>query len=59
MEKLFKEILNNLVDRYKKGKNVLGIMLTGSLARNRFDRYSDIDIYILLGKKKKISRKRV
>jgi predicted nucleotidyltransferase len=31
-------------------------MLFGSAVRNKFDKYSDVDIYILLNKKKKFSR---
>jgi len=45
-----------VVKKYKQDKNVLGILLFGSVARNKFDNYSDIDIYILLDKKGKFSR---
>ncbi len=34
----------------------MGILLFGSVARNKFDQYSDIDIYILLNKKGGFSR---
>lgn len=45
-----------MVGQYKQDKNVLGILLFGSVARNKFDRYSDIDILILLKKKSDYSR---
>ena len=56
MEKFIKKICNDLVEQYKQDKNVLGILLFGSAARNKFDKYSDIDIYVLLDKKGKFSR---
>ena len=56
MEKFIQKICNDLVEQYKQDKNVLGILLFGSAARNKFDKYSDIDIYVLLDKKGKFSR---
>ncbi|TSC96457.1 MAG: hypothetical protein Athens071426_490 [Parcubacteria group bacterium Athens0714_26] len=56
MDNLIQRITSDLVIKYKKDKNVFGVMLFGSAARGGFDKYSDVDIYILLGKKKKISR---
>lgn len=56
MENIIKKICEELVTEYKKNKNVLGIVLFGSATRNKFDRYSDIDIYILLKKKGAYSR---
>jgi predicted nucleotidyltransferase len=56
MNKLIQEICNDVVEQYKKNQNVLGIMLFGSVAKNKFDQYSDVDIYILLNKKDKFSR---
>jgi len=56
MEKFIQKIYNDIVEHYKQDKNVLGILLFGSAARNKFDRYSDVDIYILLNKKSKFSR---
>ena len=56
MEKLIQKICRDVVKKYKHDKNVLGILLFGSVARNKFDNYSDIDIYILLDKKGKFSR---
>lgn len=50
------KIVLDLENKYKKDKNVLGMMLFGSAARGGFDKYSDIDIYILLRKKGKFSR---
>ena len=56
MEKFIQKVCNDIVEQYKQDKNVLGILLFGSAARNKFDKYSDIDIYILLNKKNKFSR---
>lgn len=56
MDKLIQKICSGVIEQYKQDKNVLGIMLFGSAARNKFDQYSDIDIYILLNKKGKFSR---
>ena len=56
MEKVIQKICNDIVNQYKQGKNVLGVMLFGSVARNKFDQYSDVDIYILLNKKARFSR---
>jgi len=56
MEKFIQKICNDLVEQYKQDKNVLGILLFGSAARNKFDKYSDIDVYVLLDKKGKFSR---
>ena len=44
-------VCDRILFKYKQDKNVLGVMLFGSAARNKSDRYSDIDIYILLKKK--------
>lgn len=57
METTIQKIIKKITDEHKQDKNVLGIMLFGSVARNKFDEYSDIDIYILLKKKGKFSRK--
>lgn len=56
MDKIIQKICNDIVKQYKKDENVLGIMLSGSAARNKSDQYSDVDIYILLNKKGKFSR---
>jgi len=56
MEKFIQKICNDLIEQYKQDRNVLGILLFGSVARNKFDQYSDVDIYILLNKKGKFSR---
>ncbi len=47
MDKIIQKICNNIVEQYKQDKNVLGIMLFGSVARDKFDEYSDVDIYIV------------
>lgn len=56
MKTLIKKICDDVIKKYKQDKNVLGIMLFGSAARNKFDEYSDIDIYVLLKKKGEYSR---
>lgn len=56
MENFIRKICNDIVKQYKPDKNVLGILLFGSAARNKFDQYSDVDIYILLNKKGVFSR---
>jgi len=56
MKKFIQKICSDVVKEYKPDKNVLGILLFGSAARNKFDQYSDIDIYILLNKKGEFSR---
>jgi predicted nucleotidyltransferase len=56
MKKFIQKICSDVVKKYKPDKNVLGILLFGSAARNKFDQYSDIDIYILLNKKGEFSR---
>lgn len=56
MEKFIQKICSEVVEQYKPDKNVLSILLFGSVARNKFDQYSDVDIYILLNKKGKFSR---
>jgi predicted nucleotidyltransferase len=56
MKKLVEKICNDITKKYQQDKNVLGIMLFGSAARDKLDQYSDIDIFILLNKKGKFSR---
>lgn len=56
MKKIIRKICDDVVKQYEPDKNVLGIMLFGSAARNKFDQYSDIDIYILLNQNGKFSR---
>jgi len=56
MDKIIQKICNDTVRQYKRDKNVLGIMLFGSTTQDKFDQYSDVDIYILLNKKGKLSR---
>jgi len=57
MKTIIQNIIKKIIDEYKQDKNVLGIMLFGSVARNKFDEYSDVDIYVLLKNKKRFSRK--
>lgn len=57
MKTTIPKMIKTITTEYKQDKNVLGIMLFGSVARNKFDEYSDIDIYILLKKEGKFSRK--
>jgi len=56
MEKFIQKICSEVVEQYKPDKNVFGILLFGSVTRNKFDQYSDVDIYILLKKKGKFTR---
>jgi predicted nucleotidyltransferase len=56
MKKFIRGICEDVVKRYKPDKNVLGILLFGSVVRNKFDEFSDVDIYILLSEKGKFSR---
>ena len=56
MKEFIQKICDDVVKEYKPNKNVLGILLFGSAARNKFDQYSDVDIYILLNKKGIFSR---
>ena len=51
MKEFIQKICDDVVKEYKPNKNVLGILLFGSAARNKFDQYSDVDIYILLNKR--------
>ncbi|MEK7651481.1 MAG: nucleotidyltransferase domain-containing protein [Patescibacteria group bacterium] len=57
MDKIIGKICRDLIEKSKKDKNVLGIMLFGSVARNKSDEYSDIDFYVLLKKKNEYSRR--
>lgn len=50
------DFLKEIMNKYKRDKDVLGIILFGSLARGKFDEYSDIDVYLLTKRKKKYSR---
>lgn len=50
------EFYRDIISEYQDDKNVVGVMLFGSLTRNKFDEYSDVDIFILLSKKGEKSR---
>ncbi|MDP1706534.1 MAG: nucleotidyltransferase domain-containing protein [bacterium] len=56
MNKIIRKICSDIIEEYKQDGNVLGIMLFGSAARGKFDKHSDIDIYILLKNKGEFSR---
>lgn len=56
MEEAIQKICDDILRQYKRDDNVLGVLLFGSVARNKFDKYSDVDIYVLLDKKGKYSR---
>lgn len=56
MTRFVQKICDGVVEQNAADKNVLGILLFGSAARNKFDEYSDVDIYILLNKKGKFTR---
>ncbi len=57
MNRIIREICDFMVGKYRRDENVLGVMLFGSAARGKSDKYSDIDFYILLKKKNEFSRK--
>lgn len=54
MQKKYRKIITNLsrqvISKYAKSRNVLGIFLIGSAAQGTFDRYSDVDFFIVLKK---------
>ncbi len=56
MNNSIQKITLEIKNKYKRDKNVLGVMLFGSAARGGFDKYSDVDIYVLLRGKRKFSR---
>ena len=56
MRQFIGETSKYVISLYKNNKNVLGIFLFGSAARNKFDKHSDIDFFIVLSKKSKFSR---
>lgn len=45
---MWQEALNKFIQKYKKNKNVEAILLVGSYAVNNEDKYSDIDVYIIM-----------
>lgn len=55
-QKLIDSLTKKIVQKYKKIPHLVGIFLVGSAARNAFDEFSDIDVYILTEKMEKISR---
>jgi hypothetical protein len=55
-QKMIKEASDQITDRLKNSKNVLGIFLVGSAAKGGFDVFSDIDFFVVLKKSKKVSR---
>ncbi|MBN2306778.1 nucleotidyltransferase domain-containing protein [Candidatus Peregrinibacteria bacterium] len=57
MKKIIEKICDNFVKKYNQDNNILGIMLFGSAARNKYDQYSDVDIYVLLKRKGQFSRR--
>lgn len=57
MNEKIAEIYTEIVNEYKRNHQVLGVVLFGSVARGLNDEYSDIDIYVILKNKSKISRK--
>lgn len=48
----YKESLDKFIKKYKKDKNVIGILLTGSFVHSKPDKNSDLDVYIILRKSK-------
>ncbi len=56
MEMNINGVIADFTQKLKKDSEVLGVMLFGSVAQGTADRFSDIDIYVLLRKKKAYSR---
>ncbi len=52
----FSSICKYLLDRYHSDKNIIGCMVFGSAIRGGYDKYSDVDIYVILSKKQEHSR---
>ena len=51
MHKVVQDICRDVINKYKRKKNVVGVMLFGSAVGDKFDLYSDIDIFVLVNKK--------
>ncbi len=49
-------ILQNIADKYKQQSGVFGVLIFGSFVRGNFDKYSDIDVYVLQSRKPTRSR---
>ena len=47
----WRDALNKFIGEYKKNKDVVAILLVGSYAVNNNNKYSDIDVYIILSNK--------
>lgn len=56
MKKNIQKICEDIVKQYKQDENIVGILLFGSAARQKFDKYSDVDIYVLSNKKSEFTR---
>lgn len=57
-QKIITQVSDQVINRYKKIKDILGVFLIGSAARGRFDEYSDIDFFIVLAKQGKYRREK-
>jgi predicted nucleotidyltransferase len=57
MGKINTKELDKVIENLKKQDNVLGIILFGSLIKGNFDKYSDVDLYIIFKKREKYCRK--
>ncbi len=51
LDKNIREYINAFVEEAKKINNVLGIAIFGSVSRNDYTKYSDIDLFIVVDKK--------
>ena len=47
----WRDALNKFIEEYKNNKDVVAILLVGSYAVNNDNKYSDIDVYIILNNK--------
>lgn len=57
MDEIIEMTYAEVAGGYRKNKNVLGVVLFGSVARGLNDQYSDIDLYVILKNRSNISRK--
>src|SRR3989338_667923 len=56
MNNRIQHICRYIVSLYKKDSAILGVMLFGSVVRGQFDKFSDVDIYILRSRTGRYSR---
>jgi len=52
LEPKYQKALDKFVEKYKKNKRVIGIILTGGMVHSKPDKNSDLDVFIVLDKSK-------